>query len=203
MLQRLSLIQRLGITFLLPLAIIAAINWRLVATIGKYYLTPPRSVGQTSQLEEKQEDNTLAITSIGLVTPVIPSSVDPMAVTDWSKIRNDLMRGVSLSLHQGEPGGTGTTAVIGHSSDWSSHPYATVFANLNKVSEGDIISVRYNDTIYRYSVTQKEVVDPNDISYFQSGLTDTRDHNQLKLITCWPLLTTAKRLVVSASPLPQ
>ena len=60
--------------------------------------------------------------------------------------------------------------------------------------EGD--TVIYKGKRYIYRVTNKLIVDPNEVKY----LTKRLNYEQLTLQTCWPPGTTLKRLLVIAKP---
>lgn len=175
-------------------------NWRLIFNLAKLLFFPPHpSVTAISQSIAQQSDNSLVIPELGISVPVIDSTTDPLTVTDWSIIKKDLMRGVSLSIKRAKPGESGTSVIVGHSSDLLPHTYAAVFAPLGEAKTGQLISLKYHGKQYSYRVTNKEVVSPTDLKFFDFRLNQKGNRNQLLLITCWPILTTQKRLVVSAT----
>lgn len=94
------------------------------------------------------------------------------------------------------PGQIGNTVFSGHSSNDLFDPgdYKFIFAQLDKMQVGDPIIVNYNSVRYTYSVTKKEVVMPTDVN----KLTYQTDKPVLTLITCTPLGTAQKRLLVTA-----
>lgn len=189
------MIKHLTSAVIIAVIIYAGLNWRLIATIARPNLVnSSAAVAQVDQLP----NNTLSIPKIGLQAPIIPSAVDPSNSQDWSVIRNDLTKGVSLAEKLPLPGETGTTVITGHSSDWWPHRYAAIFANLDRLATGDEILLKYNDILYRYQVVDQAVVTPADQKLQTDHLT-TGDH-QLYLVTCWPRLTTTKRRIVTAIP---
>lgn len=70
-------------------------------------------------------------------------------------------------------------------------PNTNTFFNLDKARVGDKIVINQKDGSYRYTVTEKKVVEKND----RSVLLNTNDY-RLTLITCTPLWTSDQRLVV-------
>ena len=84
----------------------------------------------------------------------------------------------------------------GHSSNdlFDTGDYKFIFAQLDKLKQGDVIYANYNGTRYTYSVTRTEVVMPNQVNRVQVGT----DKPMLTLITCVPLGTAEKRLLVFA-----
>lgn len=96
----------------------------------------------------------------------------------------------------GVPGQVGNTVFSGHSSNdlFDSGDYKFIFAQLDKLQTGDTIYANYKSTRYTYTVTKKEVVMPNQVD----KLTYATDKPVLTLITCTPLGTAEKRLLVTA-----
>lgn len=186
---------------LIPILIVAALNWRTISSIVRFSFTTRANQLTVADLPspETQENNSLVIPSINLSVPVIPSLADPTQVSDWSVLRQNLTKGVGLAEKLTKPDQYGTTMIIGHSSDIYPHKYAAVFAGLNNTQPGDPISLKYQNYTYHYTVTSKEIVEANNLAYFQR-LNEQTDRQQLALVTCWPLFTSAKRLVVIATP---
>lgn len=94
------------------------------------------------------------------------------------------------------PGQTGNIYITGHSSNyvWAKGDYNSVFALLDKLVIGDLIYINYNNTVYEYQIFDRKIVLPNDTSMLKS----TND-SRLTLVTCWPIGTTLKRLVLLAN----
>lgn len=94
------------------------------------------------------------------------------------------------------PGQVGNVAISGHSSNDLFEPgdYKFVFAQLDKLNQGDTIYANYEGTRYTYTVTKKEVVGPKD----GNKLAYATDKPMLTLITCTPLGTSTNRLLVTA-----
>lgn len=95
-----------------------------------------------------------------------------------------------------KPGQIGNTVLSGHSSNdfFETGDYKFVFAPLEKLEPDDTIEVHYRGTLYTYVVTKKEVVLPTEVDKL---IYDT-DKPMLTLITCTPLGTALKRLLVTA-----
>lgn len=103
-----------------------------------------------------------------------------------------------------KPGQAGNTVLSGHSSNdvIDSGSYKFIFARLEQLNTGDTIYANYQGTRYTYTVTKKEVVMPNEVN----KLIYPTDKPVLTLITCTPLGTALKRLLVTAeqvSPSPK
>lgn len=101
------------------------------------------------------------------------------------------------------PGQVGNTVIAGHSSNdlFDSGDYKFIFAQNEKLVEGDTIYTHYQGKRYTYTVTSKEVVMPTEVD----KLVYPTDKPMLTLISCVPLGTALKRLLITAeqvSPAP-
>lgn len=95
-----------------------------------------------------------------------------------------------------KPGQVGNTVLSGHSSNdlLDQGNYKFIFAQLDRLADGDTIYVNYQGTRYTYTITKKEVVLPTNV---KALIYDT-DKPILTLITCTPIGTAEKRLLVTA-----
>jgi sortase A len=94
------------------------------------------------------------------------------------------------------PGQTGNTVVLGHSSNdvFDDGAYKFVFVQLDKLDKGDTFYLNYGGTRYTYSVTEKKVINPNEVGQ----LVIDNGKPLATLVTCTPPGTALKRLVVIA-----
>ncbi|MBS7346624.1 MAG: sortase [Candidatus Sacchiramonaceae bacterium] len=94
------------------------------------------------------------------------------------------------------PGQVGNTVLSGHSSNdlFDSGNYKFIFAQLDRLEEDDIIYANYDSVRYSYKITEKKVVMPTDVQ----ALIYPTEKPILTLITCTPLGTAEKRLLVIA-----
>ena len=92
------------------------------------------------------------------------------------------------------PGQAGNTVVLGHSSNdvFDDGDYKFVFVQLDKLNKGDTFYLHYNGTRYTYSVTEKKIIDPTQVS----ELVINNGKPLATLVTCTPPGTALKRLVV-------
>lgn len=133
--------------------------------------------------------NSISISKIGINAPIV--SADG---TKQSQLNAALDQGVVLYPGSPLPGQSGEVALTGHSSvfPWNKTSYGQVFALLDKVEKGDVISVVYDNYQYDYQVTDKNVLLPSQVK-----TSPTMEH-KLIISTCWPIGTALKRLVVYA-----
>lgn len=88
------------------------------------------------------------------------------------------------------PGQKGNAVIIGHRF-FNLPPAKDTFFNLDKVKIGDKIILKHSEGEWEYIVTEIRIVNDNDLSI----LKDTDDY-RLTLVTCTPLWTSEKRLVI-------
>ena len=152
-------------------------------------------------LEIAPLDDRLIIPRIDQNIPIVRVSSENLIARDWGALENEIQD----ALHDGVihypgtslPGDSGNVVITGHSSyfPWDSGNFKDVFALLNDVIEGDNVVIYYNQKKYVYEVTDKKIVLPDDISVLKKTPSD-----QLTLITCYPIGTNLKRLIVTAKP---
>lgn len=114
-----------------------------------------------------------------------------------STVDNDLTK--HLVNYQGTsvPGRNGNAVIFGHSTLpqlFNPKDYKTIFANVYKLKNGNIIYATLNEVTYAYKIFKITVVDPED----SSALIQNYDNSYLTLVTCTPPGTTWKRLIVKA-----
>jgi sortase A len=132
----------------------------------------------------------ISIPQINVKAPVIfePSYEE-------SKVQLALRRGVVKFATTADPGQNGNVVIFGHSSGqpWAPGDYKFVFTMLEKLESGDKIYIDYKGTRYIYRMTNSQVVMPNEVQVLNST-----GKPMLTLITCTPVGTSQKRLVVRA-----
>lgn len=134
------------------------------------------------------EGNYIKSDKISLFAPVI------WDVPEASMI-DRLKDGVAHYQGTSYPGGGGNVFLVGHSSNylWVRSDYNHVFALLDKLENGDRIEVRKGRKSYFYEVNDKRIIKPGEVEILQDTPKET-----LTLMTCWPIGTSLKRLIVQA-----
>ncbi len=135
------------------------------------------------------------VNKLGIDAPII-----------WSKtsieddMLEDLKTGVVLFPKTGIPGQSGNAVISGHSSNyvWIKGKYNYIFRKLNKLQIGDKIIIRATQQNgrsfdYVYIIEKKNVVVADSDEIFETG-----ERPAITLVTCWPLGTNWKRLMVRA-----
>lgn len=132
--------------------------------------------------------------------PIVRPSMDALMKEDWKQFELD----IQTALHDGvvhypgsaRPGQPGNFFLTGHSSyyPWDDGKYKDVFARLSELNPGDTYMVYYGGDRHTYRVTAKKEVKPSDVTV----LDQPTDKRLATLMTCTPVGTTLRRLIVTA-----
>ncbi len=146
--------------------------------------------------EESIDESKLALLEI----PANKISVPLTWTQDVKDFERDLKNGVVHYPGTAMLGEVGTSYISGHSSGyaWDKSPYKQIFAGLGGVKDGTSFTItatqRNGKTVkYNYIVDHRGEFAANDQAQFLS----TSD-SVVALSTCWPVGTTARRLVLFA-----
>jgi sortase A len=134
----------------------------------------------------------IVIPKIGANSKIIPN-VDPYNSYVYQVA---LTKGVAQAKGTTTPIENGNMFLFSHSSAnlLEAGRYNSIFYLLSKLEEKDEIFIYYKDKRYKYTVTDKKIVDAKNVSY----LTKKTNKKILTLMTCWPAGTSYKRLIVEA-----
>ncbi len=146
-------------------------------------------------------EDRLIIPKIGVNAPIVLSEkgLNALKGQDWTtlerEIQDGLKRGIVHYPGTAEPGEKGNVFLTGHSSNvfWEKSEYNSVFALLPRLDVGDDIYLFSDQERFHYRITEKKEVSPKDISVLEQG-----DGKELSLMTCTPVGTRLKRLIVKA-----
>ncbi|MDD5026601.1 MAG: sortase [Candidatus Peribacteraceae bacterium] len=109
-----------------------------------------------------------------------------------------LLHGAAAYPHSVLPGGAGAVIIAGHSSPPNAQArlsaFGTLFARLPDLSVGDTVALLREGQTITYRVTGRSVVEATATEV----LSQPDSGSMLKLITCYPIGTDAKRLIVTA-----
>lgn len=146
-------------------------------------------------------DDRVIIPRINKNVPVVGVSTENLIRKDWGALEKDIQQalrdGVVHYPGTSQPGQRGNVVITGHSSyfPWDPGRFKDVFALLHDVVVGDEILVYHDQKAFKYLVSEKKVVMPDEINV----LTQQGDE-KLTLITCTPVGTNLKRLIIIAKP---
>lgn len=157
---------------------------------------PQLPPGASNPVYQESFSALISIPSIRVNVPIVWSHS-----TKEQDLQHDLSNGAIHYPGTAVPGNVGNSLLAAHSSDyvWKEGKYKSAFASLNKLSVGDKdIFITYFDKdatqhTLRFQVTEKAIVAPNDTRIFAED-----QRHQITLITCWPVGTNWRRLMVKA-----
>ncbi len=203
-----GLVKDIVLVGFFSLCVFVFINYPAIALIGTYKLAPKQLAFTLPANEELKQvvteekpiieapqitqypDNTLFIPKIGV-----------KATIGWdikgAEVMDQLEKSVVHLADTDKPGGPGNVFITGHSSNywWKSGDYNTVFALVPQLNEGDEIVITYKGEFHYYKITDKQEMRKDEVSdHLESG------RPRLTLMTCVPVGTNLKRLLVFAEP---
>lgn len=144
-------------------------------------------------------DMRVVIPRINQNVPVVGVKNDNLIARKWQDLEADIQKslrdGVIHYPGTALPGENGNIVLTGHSSyyAWDPGRFKDVFALLHDVKQGDKIVVYFNQRKYTYEVFSIKTVLPQNVDVL-----GTASAEQLTLITCTPIGTNLKRLIVQA-----
>ena len=166
----------------------------VVAYVSPGSIDPQNIVIDPSTDVEVGPDPKLIIPKINVDVPVFYD-----VGNDYNSQMKAMENGVAHFAIPGansRPGQIGNTVISGHSSNdiLDVGDYKFIFAQLEKLKVGDSMYAHFEGKRYTYTITKTEVVLPTEVS----KLVYPTDKPVMTLITCTPLGTALKRLLVTA-----
>lgn len=192
----LRLIKRIIYAVLFLAVVFGVINYQALMKQAEYYFYskyPKAEVIRTILEKPSREEGIPAETR--LIIPKINVNVPVIEVenSQESTIQKGLENGVVHYPGTANSGEVGNYFILGHSSDyiWRKGDYKDIFALLGKLETNDEIKVYYQGKEYLYRVIDKIIVSENEVQVLASTPEPT-----ISLMTCWPVGTPLKRLIV-------
>jgi sortase A len=173
-------------------------NRNIVATVHAYVspgnIDPANIIVDPTTDLQVSPDPRLIIPKINVDVPVVWNTTPDQA--SQLKAMESGVAWFGIPGANSRPGQIGNTVLSGHSSNdlLDQGSYKFIFAQLDRLQNGDTIFINYESKRYTYTVTKKEVVAPTDV---QALIYDT-NKPVLTLITCTPVGTAQSRLLVTA-----
>lgn len=150
---------------------------------GSYFIQPAPS----APVPAPAATSNLLLSTVPEPIPLIFSET-----LDESTLQEYLKQGavvLPLGRNFGEPGNMVVTA---HSSGTAAFgPYRFAFAKLSELKTGEEFSIAATGHRYTYRVYGQEIVWPHQVDHLPND-----DRSTVTLVTCWPLWTNFKRLLV-------
>lgn len=176
--------------------ILALFNSQMIASsyIGLTYQPVDSSVQDTATAEDTIDENAPAQIHINNIEVTAPIDFNQQEINEAS-FQESLRNGVVHYPFTAKPGQPGNSVIFGHSSGqiWAPGNYKFIFSKLEHLEPGNKIFIDYKGIRYEYEISAKKIVPPTDVSVLQP----TSD-NSLTLITCYPVGSNAKRLIITA-----
>lgn len=144
-------------------------------------------------------DNRIIIPKIDKNIPIVETASKNRYDENWLELEKDILSDLKYGVVHypgtANPGQKGDVVMTGHSSyyPWDDGKYKDVFALLDKLEISDEIIIYFQQKEYQYKVTDRREVNPDDINVLEQ-----KDGYRLSLITCAPLGTNLRRLIVTA-----
>ena len=198
------LIKNLSLILFFSVIVFFAINLPACLVIGKYKLNPTFFAFNQSEQDDltiasttgqykptkQYPDKSLFIPKIGVVAPV-RYDIKADAVT------SELKDGVVHLSGSGHIDDGKNIFITGHSSNywWEEGQYNIIFALLPELESGDLIYLTDKGQLKRFKVSDKREVRKSEVDDYL-----TLEGEQLTLMTCVPVGTNLKRLLVVAVP---
>ena len=173
-------------------------NQVLIANVRAYVtpgsIDPQNIIVDPDSTVEVGPEARLIIPKINVDTPVFYDIGTDKASQDAAM--EDGVAHFPIPGANSHPGEVGNTVLSGHSSNdvFAPGDYKFIFMQLDKLQIGDTIYANYEGTRYTYVVTEKKEVAPTDVK----SLIYETDKPEMTLITCTPLGTALRRLLVTA-----
>lgn len=145
-------------------------------------------------------DDRVVIPKLGKSIPLVHMPTSNLEGEDWpaleKQIQEGLRDGVVHYPGTAVPGQFGNVFITGHSSyyPWDPGQFKDVFAMLGKLEPGEKFYVYYGQKKYTYAISKKFEVQPNNVSVLEQP----RDKKVATLMTCTPVGTTLRRLIIQA-----
>lgn len=141
--------------------------------------------------EEIEIADTLIIPKLNIRVPIIFSEKE-------EEIKEDLQNGVSHYPLTSMPGERGNILISGHSSNyfWEKGDYNYIFVNLAELQNNDKIFVYFKNNRYDYWVFENKELS---LEGSKKEIFKEEDKSILNLLTCWPVGTHWRRLIIKAN----
>jgi sortase A len=144
---------------------------------------------ENKKAEKVPEDSRLIIKKINVSVPIISisSRLDKI-------LQEGLKKGVVVFPQTALPGEKGNCVIVGHSSNfsWRKGDYDMIFILLDKLKIGDEIEIFWEGEKIKYVIFEN----PQIVKANQTEILASVEEPILTLMTCWPIGTDYKRLIV-------
>ena len=158
------------------------------------YVVAPNLPDQSTEtgVTDVLDNFNIEIEKIGVIAPVIKN-----VNGDDKEIYNQALKdGVAHYRGTALPKDGSNVFIFGHSSSLigQNGDYGDIFKDLADLEIGDTIVITYEGEKIEYKVSGERIVEETEISVLSPT-----EEEQITLMTCWPIGTSEKRLIVTAT----
>lgn len=145
-------------------------------------------------------DDRLVIPKLGKSVPLVHMATENIEGENWGELEDQIQDGLRDGVVHypgtAKPGQIGNVFITGHSSyyPWDPGQFKDVFAVLGQLEVGDEYYVYYNQQKFTYKIREKFEVNPDNVNVLQQP----HDKKVSTLMTCTPVGTTLRRLIIRA-----
>lgn len=180
-------------------AVFAVLQWNQILFANVMAFTVPSSTESSSSYIDPStdvavgNDPVLKIPKINVDAPVDYSLTTLQESVVQSKLKGGIVH-YPIAGANALPGEIGNAVFLGHSANdvFDDGNYKFIFLHLDRLDKGDTFYINYGGKRYTYSITEKKVIDPTQVS----ELVLNNDKPMATLITCTPPGTALKRLLI-------
>lgn len=135
-------------------------------------------------------------TNFSIIVPKIGINAAVIPAVDPNNYDEALKKGVAHVSTSFFPNENGAVYLFSHSTnyEWFVKDLNAVFYLMKNLEAGDLVILVYKGTRYTYTLTEKRIVSPKEVSY----IAPIEGKRMLILQTCWPPGSTTERLLVFA-----
>jgi len=143
--------------------------------------------------------NRLVIPAINMDVPLVRTEVKDYAEFDAGMFDKELENGVVKYPTTPDPGQGGNTFFFGHTSQeyWKKNPYGTVFRNIPKLKQDDLIQVVREGELHEYRVVKTVIVKPKQVNDSYLEYVDI-GKEYITLMGCYPIGKISERMMIFA-----
>jgi len=183
--------QTLG-TFEATSVILSTENYVLLGTAGEARANVQSRVSGLDSFQGWSIASAIAAETSGEARLVIPKIGVDMAIAVTNSESAGLNKGAWLIPGTSTPDKGSNTAFAAHRFRYTP-PSSRTFYLLDKMEDGDMVHIFWQGKEYLYRVNRNFIVEPSQVEVL-----DKTSQPSITLITCEPIFTTDKRLIVTA-----
>lgn len=138
----------------------------------------------------------IIIPKININAPLNQSSftkhINEITLQDFDK---DLYEGVVQYPTTPHAGKYWNTLLFGHTSyeSWKNNPYATIFSQITKLEDGDVVEIIQDGVLHKYKIFEKTIINPDQVN---AEYLKHQEGNFISLLGCYPIGSDKQRILI-------